>query len=72
MTPPWGQNQFQLLKDSKVNENISRDLMSNADKALPPERFLAKKKGESKKEELYEHEKTVLKKKKMSKRSASR
>ena len=64
--------QYQLLKDSKVNENISRDLMSNADKALPPERFLAKKKGESKKEELYDHDKTVLKKKKMSKRSASR
>lgn len=46
--------------------------MSNADKALPPERFLAKKKGESKKEDLYEHEKTVLKKKKMSKKGTSK
>lgn len=64
--------QFQLLKDSKVNENISRDLMSNADKALPPDRFLAKKKGESKKEDLYDHEKTVLKKKKASKKPSTK
>ncbi len=61
-----------MLKDSKVNDQISRDLRSNADKVMAPDKFLAKKKGESVKDDLYDHDKSVVKKKKQDKKPPQR
>lgn len=56
-----GSTQYQLLKDSKVTDQVQRDLMNST--PLSPEQFLGKKRAG---EDLFEHDKTVLRKPKKS------